>query len=179
MINGRRRDHGAERAHLHLFDVGRNKVANCQARLSTFLVSAHLSAPFSSPGAVLPAIPTPPPPALAQWRLQHELHNATCARVQPIAYLEFRDCFDYADAHGVALHPLHAQGYPSLGDVHSTLPVEREEWFEYGAERRGRFQGLQNKDGSDKTECGACRARSVRAWCLPCTRGCLLRQRRC
>ena len=32
MINGRRRDHGAERAHLRLFDVGRNGVANCQVR---------------------------------------------------------------------------------------------------------------------------------------------------
>jgi hypothetical protein len=30
MINGRRRDHGADRAHLQLFDVGKNQVANCQ-----------------------------------------------------------------------------------------------------------------------------------------------------
>jgi 3'-phosphoadenosine 5'-phosphosulfate sulfotransferase (PAPS reductase)/FAD synthetase len=32
MINGRRRDHGAERAHLHLFDIGRNGVGNCQVQ---------------------------------------------------------------------------------------------------------------------------------------------------
>ena len=30
MINGRRRDHGAERAHLHLFDMGVTGVGNCQ-----------------------------------------------------------------------------------------------------------------------------------------------------
>jgi phosphoadenosine phosphosulfate reductase len=75
--------------------------------------------------------------------------------MQPLAYWEFRDCFAYAAEHNVGLHPLHEQGYPSLGDVHSTLPVERSKWFEYGAERSGRFQGLTNPDGSKKTECGA------------------------
>jgi hypothetical protein len=30
MLNGRRRDHGADRAHLEIFGVGRNGVANCQ-----------------------------------------------------------------------------------------------------------------------------------------------------
>ena len=30
MVNGRRRDHGAERAHLTLFDVGGQGSANCQ-----------------------------------------------------------------------------------------------------------------------------------------------------
>ena len=33
-----------------------------------------------------------------------------------------------------------AQGYPSIGDVHSTIPVPKEQWFEYGGERSGRFQ---------------------------------------
>ena len=32
------------------------------------------------------------------------------------------------------------QGYPSVGDVHSTVTVPREQWFEYGGERSGRFQ---------------------------------------
>lgn len=75
--------------------------------------------------------------------------------MQPLAYWEFEDCFTFAEAKGCGLHPLHEQGYPSLGDVHSTLPVPRESWFEYGAERSGRFQGLTNADGSTKTECGA------------------------
>lgn len=32
------------------------------------------------------------------------------------------------------------QGYPSVGDVHSTVTVDRSKWFEYGGERSGRFQ---------------------------------------
>lgn len=76
------------------------------------------------------------------------------------------------------------QGFPSVGDVHSTVPVPKEKWFEYGGERSGRFQvrcapnirsacrlaftgrhgvltspcallqGFTNADGSIKTECG-------------------------
>lgn len=100
MINGRRRDHGAERAHLELFEAG------------------------------------------------------DMAKVQPLAYWEFRDCFEYLELNGVPAHPLHSQGFPSVGDVQTTLPVAKEKWFEYGGERSGRFQGLTNKDGSTKTECG-------------------------
>ncbi|MCO5604112.1 hypothetical protein L7F22_058270 [Adiantum nelumboides] len=100
MINGRHRDHGAERAHLEVVEDG--------AR----------------------------------------------TKVQPLAYWEFRDIWEYLEKNGVPYHPLHDQGYPSVGDVQSTLPVPKEQWFEYGGERSGRFQGLRNKDGSDKTECG-------------------------
>lgn len=32
--------------------------------------------------------------------------------------------------------------------------VPLEKWFTYGGERSGRFEGMKNKDGSDKTECG-------------------------
>ena len=32
------------------------------------------------------------------------------------------------------------QDFPSVGDLHSTVPVPREKWFEYGGERSGRFQ---------------------------------------
>lgn len=101
MINGRRRDHGSDRAHLEVFEGGEGM-----------------------------------------------------AKIQPLAYWEFRDCFDYLEKHGVKYHPLHDQGFPSIGDVQTTLPVPREKWFEYGGERSGRFQGLKNKDGSEKTECG-------------------------
>ncbi|GJP31608.1 hypothetical protein CLOM_g14410 [Closterium sp. NIES-68] len=71
MINGRRRDHGAERAHLEVFEDG---------------------APV---------------------------------KVQPLAYWEFKDCFDYLERHGVPPHPLHADGFPSIGDVQTTLPIRR------------------------------------------------------
>lgn len=32
--------------------------------------------------------------------------------------------------------------------------VPLEKWFTYGGERSGRFEGMKNKDGSEKTECG-------------------------
>ena len=100
-INGRRRDHGAERAALPVFETGSPVKAN----------------------------------VLAHWT--------------------FRDVWDYVEKHGVPVHPLHAEGFPSVGDVHSTVPVpNRERWFEYGGERLGRFQGLSNPDGTAKTECG-------------------------
>ncbi|KAL3680759.1 hypothetical protein R1sor_023715 [Riccia sorocarpa] len=100
MINGRRRDHGAERAHLQIFEAGK------------------------------------------------------MAKVQPLAFWEFRDCWDYLEKYKLPYHPLHDQGYPSVGDIQTTMPVPRSQWFEYGGERSGRFQGLKNKDGSLKTECG-------------------------
>lgn len=42
-----------------------------------------------------------------------------------------------------------------LARVHGTQRFHRRR-FEYGGERSGRFTGLQNEDGSSKTECGAC-----------------------
>ena len=75
-------------------------------------------------------------------------------KANPLAHWSFQDVFTALDLHGVARHPLHAEGYPSLGDVHSTLPVEPAKWFHYGGERAGRFQGLLNKDGTPKSECG-------------------------
>jgi phosphoadenosine phosphosulfate reductase len=44
-------------------------------------------------------------------------------KVNPLAYWEFRDCWDYIKKYNLAYHPLHDQGYPSVGDIHSTLPV--------------------------------------------------------
>ncbi|KAK9832865.1 hypothetical protein WJX74_000020 [Apatococcus lobatus] len=100
MLNGRRRDHGAERAHLEVFEAGKPLKCN------------------------------------------------------PLAYWEFRDCWDYVEANKLEYHPLHDQGFPSIGDEQSTVPVPKEKWFEYGGERSGRFQNMTNADGSAKTECG-------------------------
>merc|ERR1711990_1332663 len=72
-----------------------------------------------------------------------------------------------------------ALGYPSQGDEKDTVPVpdpdglsgfkgdagsvkfvdgkwtgDKAIWLDYGNERKGRFVGLVNKDGSTKTECG-------------------------
>lgn len=96
-INGRRRDHGAERA------------------------------------------------SLAVWEGK---------KLNPIAFWTFEDCWNYLRMHNVPYHPLHDVGYSSLGDAHSTLKVPLDKWMTYAGERSGRFQGLVNKDGSAKTECG-------------------------
>jgi len=87
----------------------------------------------------------------------------------PLAYWTLEDTFDYIALHKVLHHPLHAKGYPSIGDAKDTVPVpedgsvffkdfkftgDKTEWLGYALERKGRFVGLKNKDGSTKTECG-------------------------
>ena len=104
MFNGRRRDHGKERAHLEIIE---------EAAVAGGMI-----------------------------------------KVQPLVYWEFRDIFDFAERESVKLHPLHDDGYPSLGDAKDTVRVDRDKWFEYAGERSGRFVGLVNKDGSAKSECG-------------------------
>mmetsp|Transcript_40151 Transcript_40151/g.48654 ORF Transcript_40151/g.48654 Transcript_40151/m.48654 type:complete len:447 (+) Transcript_40151:64-1404(+) len=101
MVNGRRRDHGAERAFIPVYEA------------------------FGG-----------------------------MAKINPLAYWTFEDCFDYLRANNIPYHPLHDQGYPSIGDAKDTVPVPEAEWFEYAGERKGRFTGLVNADGSKKTECG-------------------------
>lgn len=107
--------------------------------------------------------------------------NGGLAKMNPLAYWTFEDCFDYAAANGVPLHPTVALGYPSQGDAKDTVPIpdpdgrnhdgivgeagsvkwvngewtgDKKLWLDYGKERIGRFVGLVNKDGSTKTECG-------------------------
>jgi|UniRef100_A0A7S3S954 phosphoadenosine phosphosulfate reductase len=129
MINGRRRDHGAERAYIDIAET----------------------------------VPV----------------NGGLAKLNPLAYWTLEDCFDYAAANGVPLHPSVERGYPSQGDAKDTVPVpdpdglsgvqgeagsvkwvdgvwtgDKAIWLDYGCERRGRFVNLLNKDGSKKTECG-------------------------
>lgn len=91
----------------------------------------------------------------------------------PIVHWTLEDCFDYIAHHKILHHPLHAKGYPSIGDAKDTIPIpedgsvrfnsdtfqfegegNKNEWLGYGLERKGRFVGLANKDGSTKTECG-------------------------
>jgi phosphoadenylyl-sulfate reductase (thioredoxin) len=91
------------------------------------------------------------------------------AKCNPIAYWTLEDCFDYIAKHEVPHHPLHAKGYPSIGDAKDTIPIpedgsvkfanfkfegDKTQWLDYASERKGRFVGLANQDGSTKTECG-------------------------
>mmetsp|Transcript_40978 Transcript_40978/g.123626 ORF Transcript_40978/g.123626 Transcript_40978/m.123626 type:complete len:441 (-) Transcript_40978:493-1815(-) len=91
------------------------------------------------------------------------------AKCNPLAYWTLEDTFDYIAKYNVPHHPLHAKGYPSIGDAKDTIPIPEDgstrfvdfkfegdpvPWLDYASERKGRFVGLQNKDGSTKTECG-------------------------
>merc|ERR1719163_835289 len=91
------------------------------------------------------------------------------AKVNPLAYWTFEDTFDYIAKYQIPHHPLHAKGYPSIGDAKDTIPIPEDgstkfvnfkfegdvkPWLDYASERKGRFVGLVNKDGSKKSECG-------------------------
>jgi phosphoadenosine phosphosulfate reductase len=91
------------------------------------------------------------------------------AKVNPLAYWTFEDTFKYIAKYKIPHHPLHAKGYPSIGDAKDTIPIpedgsvtfknfefqgDKAQWLDYASERKGRFVGLANKDGSTKTECG-------------------------
>ena len=91
------------------------------------------------------------------------------AKCNAIAYWTLEDTFDYIAKYEVPHHPLHAKGYPSIGDAKDTIPIpedgstkfvnfkfegDKTAWLDYASERKGRFVGLANADGSTKTECG-------------------------
>jgi len=91
------------------------------------------------------------------------------AKCNPITYWTLEDVFDYISKYKVPSHPLHATGYPSIGDEKDTIPIpsdgstrfvdfhflgDKTLWLNYASERKGRFIGLANKDGTTKTECG-------------------------
>jgi phosphoadenosine phosphosulfate reductase len=60
-------------------------------------------------------------------------------KVNPLADWSEQDVWRYIERHGLPYHPLHDQGYGSIGCEPCTLP---------GAGREGRWAGL------DRTECG-------------------------
>merc|ERR1719327_24863 len=99
------------------------------------------------------------------------------AKCNPIAYWTFEDTWDYIAKYKVSHHPTSAMGYPSHGDAKDTIPVpsmderakpegkgegvtkfvdwkfegDMTEWCGYARERLGRFVGLVNKAGAEKT----------------------------
>lgn len=101
------------------------------------------------------------------------------AKCNPIAYWTLEDVFDYIAKRQIPYHPLHEQGYPSIGDAKDTIPVpedgsvrfvnyewvgDKTVWLDYAKERIGRFVGLTKKDGSTKTECGIHVNGAERTW---------------
>lgn len=101
------------------------------------------------------------------------------AKCNPLAYWTLEDTFDYIAKYKVPHHPLHAKGYPSIGDAKDTIPIpedgsvrfvdfkfegDKTQWLDYATERKGRFVGLANADGSTKTECGIHVSGAERTW---------------
>merc|ERR1712003_419140 len=101
------------------------------------------------------------------------------AKCNPIAYWTLEDTFDYFKKYQVPYHPLHEKGYPSIGDAKDTIPIpedgstafvnyewvgDKTAWLDYASERKGRFVGLANKDGSTKTECGIHVSGAEKTW---------------
>jgi thiol-disulfide isomerase/thioredoxin len=101
------------------------------------------------------------------------------AKCNPLAYWTLEDTFDYIAKYKVPHHPLHAKGYPSIGDAKDTIPIpedgsvrfvdfkfegDKTQWLDYASERKGRFVGLANADGSTKTECGIHVDGAERTW---------------
>jgi len=68
------------------------------------------------------------------WDAKHDLWKAN-----PLADWTEKDVWRYIVQHDIPYHPLHDQGYASIGCTHCTTP---------GAGREGRWVG------SDKNECG-------------------------
>jgi len=64
-------------------------------------------------------------------------------KINPLAAWSARDVWNYIAKHDVPYNPLHDQGYPSIGCVPCTTPVQIGE-----RPRAGRWRG------TDKTECG-------------------------
>ena len=71
----------------------------------------------------------------------HQHHNYY--KIHPILNWTTQDVWDYLKAHNLPHHPLFEQGYRTVGDAHSSRPMNAQDTDE----RATRFQGL-------KQECG-------------------------
>lgn len=72
-----------------------------------------------------------------------ELDKNGRLKINPLATWTRKETWTYVAKHGVIYHPLHDQGYTSIGDEPLTTPVGEGEH-----ERAGRWRGM------GKTECG-------------------------
>jgi phosphoadenosine phosphosulfate reductase len=64
-------------------------------------------------------------------------------KVHPILHWSRQDVADYLELYDLPYHPLYAWGYRSIGDVHSTVPVDPDEMDDRAGRRLG-----------EKRECG-------------------------
>lgn len=63
-------------------------------------------------------------------------------KVHPIIDWTTKDVHEYLKANDLPYHPLYEQGYKSIGDIHSTLPITAGM-----SEREGRFGGMAEECG--------------------------------
>lgn len=75
--------------------------------------------------------------------LQRVVRKAGLVKLHPILNWSVNDLDRYLKRHGLPYHPLHRQGYRSVGDWHSSRPMDATD----ATARSTRFHGL-------KTECG-------------------------
>merc|ERR1711966_216319 len=71
------------------------------------------------------------------------------AKCNPLAYWTLEDTFDYIAKYTI---PIPEDGSTKFVDF--KFEGDKTPWLDYASERKGRFVGLANKDGSTKTECG-------------------------
>ena len=50
--------------------------------------------------------------------------------MNPLAFWTFEDCWKYIAREKIPYHPLHDDGYPSIGDMHSTLRIDKNQWYQ-------------------------------------------------
>ena len=81
--------------------------------------------------------------ARAGTRIVERDANFGLIKINPLAAWSTRDVWDYIAKHDVPYNPLHDQGYPSIGCMPCTTPVQIGE-----TPRAGRWRGTA------KTECG-------------------------
>lgn len=73
-------------------------------------------------------------------------------KVCPIADWSDKDVFDYLQAHDLPYHPLWEQGYISIGDTHTTLPLSA-----VTDEQATRFFGLKRECGLHEADFSSAR----------------------
>ena len=78
---------------------------------------------------------------VVEWDWKYDL-----LKVNPLAYWERKDVWEYIQKHDVPFNELHLRGYPTIGCTHCTAPVPGAGVTDYT--RDGRWAG------EEKTECG-------------------------
>jgi 3'-phosphoadenosine 5'-phosphosulfate sulfotransferase (PAPS reductase)/FAD synthetase len=129
-INGRRRDHGAERASLPVWEADKVGHAQAEGRPWLDITVQDVPWPLLSPEASgLQLVATLSGPKQRPRGTSYSgddspgaLRLSVCVahQVNPLAFWTFEDCWNYLRKYQAPYHPLHDVGFSSLGDMQST-----------------------------------------------------------